>query len=235
MSNITKKKIGILGGLSPESTTVYYNTITRGYLKETGDEYYPDILIYSVDFQKYSEWFANGKWEEAGRDMADVFERLRSAGADFGLIASNTPHRSLEYILPNTSLPILSIIDVTADAVIASGVGRVGLLGTRFTMQEEFYKEGLKKKGLDVIVPEEDEINEINRIIYNELVKSILNVRSKQKLINIIGELSKMGAEGVILGCTEIPLIIGVDDAAVQLFDTTKIHAEAALKHSLKG
>ena len=220
--------------MSPESTTVYYNTITRGYLKQAGDEYYPDILIYSVDFQKYSEWFADGKWEEAGLEMADVFERLGSAGADFGLISANTPHRSLEFILPNTTLPILSIIDVTADAVIASGVKRVGLLGTRFTIQEDFYREGLKKKGLKVIVPEEDEINEVDRIIYMELVKSILNVKSKGKLVKIIRELSKRGAGGVILGCTEIPLIIGPDDAEVQLFDTTKIHAEAALKYSIK-
>jgi aspartate racemase len=230
-----KKKIGILGGLSPESTTVYYKTITRGYLKATGDEHYPDILIYSVDFQRYSELFSAGEWEEVGLEMAGVFERLRSAGADFGLIAANTPHRSLEYVVKNTQLEILSIIDAVADSIISSGIKRVGLLGTFFTMKEDFYKGGLNDRGLDVIVPEENEMGEVNRIIYEELVKSVINEKSKERLIEIIGSLSKRGAEGVILGCTEIPLIIGPDDAEVSLFDTTKIHAEAALKYSISG
>jgi aspartate racemase len=144
-----KKKIGILGGLSPESTAVYYTTITQGYLETASDENYPEIIIYSVNFQKYSDWFSRGEWEEAGRDMAKIFEKLRSAGADFGLIAANTPHRSIKFITPNTELPILSIIDATADSILSSGIECVGLLGTRFTMQEDFYKVGLNEKGLD--------------------------------------------------------------------------------------
>jgi aspartate racemase len=227
-----KKKIGILGGLSPESTAVYYTTITQGYLETAGDENYPEIIIYSVNFQKYSDWFSRGKWEEAGRDMAKIFEKLRSAGADFGLIAANTPHRSLEFITPNTELPILSIIDATAESIIASNIKCVGLLGTRFTMQEDFYKVGLNEKGLDVIVPETDDLIEVNRVIYEELVKGIVTDKSKDRYIEIIEKLSKKGAVGIILGCTEIPLLIAPGDVDVPIFDTTKIHGTAALKFS---
>jgi len=227
-----KKKIGILGGLSPESTAIYYTTITRGYLEATGDERYPEIIVYSVNFQKYSDWFSQGKWEEAGHDMAKIFEKLRSAGADFGLIASNTPHRSLEFITPNTELPILSIIDATADSIIASGIKCVGLLGTRFTMQEDFYKVGLNKKGVDVIVPEDEDLIEVNRVIYEELVKGVVSEKSKERYIEIIGRLLKRGAMGIVLGCTEIQLLIKDGDVDISLFDTTKIHTKAALKYS---
>jgi aspartate racemase len=230
-----RKRIGILGGLSPESTTVYYDIIIRDYFMRTGDERYPEILIYSVDFDRYTQWFVDGRWEEAGRDMAEIFEKMRSVGVDFGLIAANTPHRSLEYVLRWTELPILSIIDVTADAVLKTGIKTVGLLGTRFTMQEDFYKSGLSARGLGVIIPEEDEMVEVHRVIYEELVKNVVLDESRDRYIQIIENLSHRGAEGIILGCTEIPLLIGEGDVGLPLFNTTEIHANAALMRAVPG
>lgn len=228
-----RKRIGILGGLSPESTTVYYSTIIREYFRMAGDERYPEILIYSVDFAKYSQWFNDGRWEEVGRDMAAIFERMRDAGVDFGLIAANTPHRSLEYVLSGTELPILSIIEVTAEAVLKSGIKTVGLLGTRFTMQEDFYKRGLSESGLGVIIPEEADMTEVNRVIYEELVKNVVLNESRDRFIRIIENLSQRGAEGIILGCTEIPLLIGEGDVGLPIFNTTEIHAKAALMRAV--
>jgi aspartate racemase len=230
-----RKKIGILGGLSPESTTVYYDIIIREYYKRAGDERYPEILIYSVDFDRYTQWFVDGRWEEAGRDMAEIFEKMRAVGVDFGLIAANTPHRSLEYVLRGTELPILSIIDVTADAVLETGIKTVGLLGTRFTMQEDFYKSGLSERGLGVIIPEEDEMIEVHRVIYEELVKNVVLDESRDRYIQIIENLSHRGAEGIILGCTEIPLLIREGDVGLPLFNTTEIHARAALMRAVPG
>jgi aspartate racemase len=230
-----RKRIGILGGLSPESTTVYYDIIIREYYKRAGDERYPEILIYSVDFDRYTQWFVDGRWEEAGRDMAEIFEKMRAVGVDFGLIAANTPHRSLEYVLRGTELPILSIIDVTADAVLETGIKTVGLLGTRFTMQEDFYKSGLSERGLGVIIPGEDEMVEVHRVIYEELVKNVVLDESRDRYIQIIENLSHRGAEGIILGCTEIPLLIREGDVGLPLFNTTEIHARAALMRAVPG
>lgn len=231
---VSKKRIGILGGLSPESTTAYYDIIIREYYQLRGDEHYPEIIIYSVDFARYTQWFIDGKWEDAGKHMAEIFEKMRTAGADFGLIAANTPHRALDFVLRWTSLPILSIIEVTAEAVQKARVQTAGLLGTRFTMQEEFYKEGLAQQGLKVIVPDEDDINEVHRIIYDELVKNTIRDESRERYKEIIERLARKGAEGIILGCTEIPLLIGEGDIDLTLFDTTEIHAKAALMRALQ-
>jgi len=166
--------------------------------------------------------------------MAAIFEQMRSVGVDFGLICANTPHRALPYIFSGTSLPILSIIDATADSVIRAGMKTVGLLGTRFTMKEEFYTRGLADRGITAIVPDDDEIGMINRIIYEELVKGIINDESRELLKEIIGWLVEEGAKGIVLGCTELPLLIAQKDCLVPVFDTTRIHAEAALGHALE-
>jgi len=231
---MNRKTIGILGGLSPESTNAYYDIITKEYYREFNDEHYPEIMIFSVDFEEYTQWFASGQWETAGMEMGSVFERMRKAGADFGLIAANTPHRALGHVLETTSLPILSIIEVTADAIRSAGIGTVALLGTRFTMQEDFYREGLRQRGLEVIVPDEKEIHDINEIIYEELVKNIAREESRDRFLGIIDRLTRAGARGVILGCTEIPLLVRQEDTEVPLFDTLSIHAKAALRHALQ-
>ncbi|MBN2223992.1 MAG: amino acid racemase [Deltaproteobacteria bacterium] len=225
------KTIGMIGGLSPESTITYYEHITRGFYESTGD--YPDIVIRSVDLTKYTGWFSAGDWERAGKDMAEIFEQMRLIGVDFGLICANTPHRALPYIVSGTSLPILSIIDATADSVIHAGMRNVGLLGTKFTMKEDFYKRGLADRGITAVVPEDGEIDQINRVIYEELVMGIINDESRELVKMIIGWLVDEGAKGIILGCTELPLLIGQMDCPVPIFNTTRIHAEAALKRAL--
>jgi aspartate racemase len=226
------KTIGMIGGLSPESTITYYEHITRGFYERTG--HCPDIVIRSVDLTDYTAWFSAGDWERAGAAMAAIFEQMRSVGVDFGLICANTPHRALPYIFSGTSLPILSIIDATADSIIHAGMKTVGLLGTRFTMKEEFYARGLADRGITAIVPDDEEIGMINRIIYEELVKGIINDESRELLKEIIGWLVEEGAKGIVLGCTELPLLIAQKDCSVPVFDTTRIHAEAALGHALE-
>jgi len=228
------KTIGILGGLSPESTVVYYETIISEYRNRFRDQHYPEIIVYSVDFDEYTGWFSDGKWEEAGRDMAEKFDYMRNAGADFGLIAANTPHRALDTIAANTTLPILSIITVTARAVKKAKVKTVGLLGTRFTMQEEFYRRGLEDGGIDALVPEGDDLVRVDEIIYGELVRHVVTEESRREYLRIIDRLIDRGAEGIILGCTEIPLLIKPGDLSIPMFDTTAIHAEAALEKATK-
>jgi len=226
--------IGILGGLSPESTVVYYETIISEYSGRFRDQHYPQLIIHSVDFDEYTEWFVAGKWEDAGKDMAEKFEYMRAAGAGFGLIASNTPHRALDTITANTALPILSIIAVTADAVKKAKVKTVGLLGTRFTMQEEFYRKGLEDEGIETLVPEGEDLARVDEIIYRELVRHVVTDESRREYLRIIDRLIERGAEGIILGCTEIPLLIKPGDLSVPVFDTTAIHAEAALEKAIK-
>jgi len=228
------KTIGILGGLSPESTVAYYETIISEYRNRMKDQHYPEIIITSVDFDAYTEWFVAGKWEEAGRDMAVKFEHMRAAGADFGLISANTPHRALDTVTANTKLPVLSIIAVTADAVKRAKVKTVGLLGTRFTMEEEFYRKGLEDEGITALVPEGDDLDRVHDIIYTELVKHIITDESRTEYLRIIDRLIDRGAEGIILGCTEIPLLIKPGDLSIPVFDTTAIHADAALEKAIK-
>jgi aspartate racemase len=223
------KTIGMLGGLSPESTVVYYETIMSAYRSRFKDQHYPEIIIHSVDFDAYTEWFVAGKWEEVGKDMAAKFEHMRAAGADFGLIASNTPHRALDAVTAGTKLPILSIIAVTAEAIQETKIKTVGLLGTRFTMQEDFYREGLKDEGIEALIPEGEDLEIVHDIIYTELVKHVITDESRAEYLRIIDLLIDRGAEGIILGCTEIPLLIKPADLSVPVFDTTAIHAGAAL------
>ncbi len=227
------KTIGMIGGLSPESTITYYELITRGFYERT-EGHYPDIVIRSVDLTDYTAWFSEGQWQRAGNAMAAIFEEMRSIGVDFGMICANTPHRALPYVSSGTSLPILSIIDATADSVIHSDVKKVGLLGTRFTMKEDFYRRGLADRRISAIVPNDDEIEIINRIIYEELVKGIIADESREVMREIIGWLVEEGAKGIILGCTELPLLVSQKDSPVPIFDTTRIHAEAALRHALE-
>jgi aspartate racemase len=226
------KTIGMIGGLSPASTVTYYEHITRGCYERTG--HYPNIVIRSVDLTAYTAWFTAGQWDQAGNDMAARFEEMRSIGVDFGLICANTPHRALPIVESGTRLPILSIIGATADAIVQSGMTTVGLLGTVFTMKEAFYKRGLSDRGITAIIPDDDDIAVINRVIYEELVKGIIREESRDLYRGIIKRLAARGAAGIVLGCTETPLLIRPQDVDVPLFDTTLIHAGAALNKALE-
>jgi aspartate racemase len=226
------KTIGMIGGLSPESTITYYEHVTRGCYRRTGS--YPDIVIRSVDLTAYTARFSAGEWQKAGNEMAAIFEQMRSIGVDFGLICANTPHRALPHIEAGTSLPILSIIDATADAIVESGMKTIGLLGTVFTMKEDFYKRGLSDRGITAVVPDDGDIAVINRVIYEELVKGIIREESRDLYRGIIARLAARGAQGIALACTETPLLIRPEDVDIPIFDTTRIHAEAALNRALE-
>ena len=223
------RKIGILGGMSPESTTVYYEHITRGYTERFGDYGYPEILIYSVNFQKFVDWQHAGQWSEATDEMAKALEGLRMAGADFGLIATNTMHMVFDDVQRAVGMPLLSIVDATSEAILDAGLRSVGLLGTVFTMRERFFRDRLAQAGVEVLVPEQTDQDLMNKVIYQELCRGQILPNSRRTFLDIIERLHARGAQGIVLGCTEIPLLVRPEDCALPLFNTTLIHAEKAL------
>ena len=174
------KRIGILGGMSPESTTLYYEHITRTYTAQHGDYGYPEILIYSVNFQKFVDWQRNGQWNEAAREMAGALERLRLAGADFGLIATNTMHFVFDEVQQAVHMPLLSIVDATVEAILAAGLRSVGLLGSIFTMRERFFLDGLERSGIAALVPEPGEQLRVHEVIYQELCRGEIRPDSRR-------------------------------------------------------
>lgn len=227
------KKIGILGGMTPESTTSYYERIVHSYMKRFRDYSFPEIIIYSVSFQQYVDWMNSGNWREITAGLLDGLSSLAQAGAEFAVIATNTMHKVFPALSEESGIPLLSIVDATAEAVMAEKLQTVALLGTRFTMADTFYQDGLQRYGITTLVPEQDDQLLINDIIFSELGKGIITQTSRDRYLTIIEKLVSEGAEGVILGCTEIPLLIRPEDAALPLFDTAVIHAEAALTRSL--
>ena len=227
------KKIGILGGMSPESTTLYYEHITRNYTKKFGDYGYPEILIYSVNFQKFVDWQHHGQWSEAGRGMAEALEQLHGAGADFGLIATNTMHIVFDEVQRAVQLPLLSIVQATADAILAAGFSRVGLLGTVFTMSERFFRDGLERSGITALVPEPDSQQRMNEVIYQELCRGEIRPESRRLFLEIIERLRAQGTQGIVLGCTEIPLLVEPQHCGLPLFNTSLLHAAKALDFAL--
>ncbi len=228
------RKIGILGGMSPESTTAYYEHITRRYTAQYGDYGYPEILIYSVNFQRYVEWQREGRWDEAAAAMADALERLRLAGADFGLIATNTMHIVFDRVQAAVRMPLLSIVDATALGIREAGARTVGLLGTVFTMRERFFRDGLNRHGIGVLVPEaEEDQQRMNRIIFVELCRGEVRPESRTFFLETMESLGRRGVEGIVLGCTEIPLLVREGDSKWPLFNTTLLHAERALQEAV--
>ena len=227
------KTIGILGGMSPESTTLYYEHITRTYTAQFGDYGYPEILIYSVNFQKFVDWQHNGQWDQAARAMAEALERLRLAGADFGLIATNTMHIVFDEVQRAVGMPLLSIVDVTAEAILDAGLQSVGLLGTVFTMSQRFFRDGLERRGITVLVPEPGDQQRIHEIIYQELCRGDIRPGSRRLFQDIAGRLQSRGAEGIVLGCTEIPLLLEPQHCDLPLFNTAVLHAGKALDVAL--
>lgn len=227
------KTIGILGGLSPESTVEYYEYITRTYTERFGDHGYPQVVIYSVCFQTYVDWCEQERWDEVAQGLSKAAQKLELAGADFVIIATNTMHLVLDQVRASVQVPVLSLLDALSDAIRAQGVGTVGLLGTRFTMEKPFYRQALADRSISVLVPDSADREYINRVIYSELVAGQTRDESRTNFLSIIEGLSAKGAEGVVLGCTEIPLLIRQNDVSMPLFNTTALHAEAALNYAL--
>jgi aspartate racemase len=228
------KRIGILGGMSPESTVEYYQYITRAYTERFGDYGYPEIIIYSVSFQPYVDWPEQDRWDLVAQGLSEAAQKLEAVGADFIVIATNTMHLVFDQVQASVTVPMLSLLDAVGDAILARGIKTVGLLGTKFTMEKDFYQDALTQKDITVLVPDEKDREYVNTVIYDELVAGQIRDESRAGYIAIINKLAERGAEGVILGCTEIPLLVNEEDVGMPLFDTTVIHAEAALNYALK-
>jgi aspartate racemase len=229
------KKIGILGGMSPESTIAYYEHITRRYTERFGDYGYPEIIIYSVSFQPYVDWPQQERWDLVAQGLGEAARRLEVAGADFIVIATNTMHLVFEEVQACVQVPMLGLLDAVGEAILAGGMKKVGLLGTQYTMEKTFYQDALERRGITVIVPDAKDRQYVNTVIYNELVAGQIRDESRAGLLAVIRRLAERGAQGVILGCTEIPTLVTEADAAMPLFDTTAIHAEAALRYAVEG
>ena len=223
------KTLGIIGGMSWESTQSYYRLINQGIKDELGNLHSADLLIHSVDFAPIGALQAQGAWNELGDIMVNSGKRLKAGGADGILIATNTMHKVAEQVQAATSLPLIHIADATADAIKQKGLTKIALLGTQFTMTEDFYKQRLIDAGLQVLIPDADARAEVHRIIYDELCQGQLLDSSRHYYKQVIEDLAEQGAEGVILGCTEIGLIIKQVDSPIPVFDTTAIHAAAAV------
>jgi aspartate racemase len=229
------KTIGILGGMSPESTVAYYEYITRTYTDRFGDYAYPQIIIYSVSFQPYVDWPRAERWDLVAVGLSAAARALAVAGADVILIATNTMHIVFDQVSANVDVPMLSLLDAVGEAIQERGMETVGLLGTAFTMEKPLYQPALAEKGITVLVPDADDRKLIDDVIYNELVAGDIRDASCRAFVDIIRRLAQRGAQGVILGCTEIPLLVSEGDAGIPLFDTTTIHAEAALRYAVAG
>lgn len=228
------KTIGLIGGTTWVSTLDYYRIINRTINKKLGGSHSARCILYSVDFDKDVVQH-NGKWNEISKIFIDIAKKLERSGADFIVICANTMHIIADDIQKNIDIPILHIVDATAEKIVDKGLKKVGLLGTKYTMEEEFYIKRFKDKyNIDLIVPEPKERKFVHDVIINELAKEKILKSSKEKYIEIINNLASKGAEGIILGCTEIPLLIKKDDCSIQIFDTTTIHAKAAANLALK-
>lgn len=231
----THKRIGIIGGMSPESTIEYYQHITHSYTERFGDHAYPEVLVYSVSFQPYIDWPAQERWDRVAQGLSEAGRCLQAAGADFVVIATNTMHLVVDQVRDSIDIPVLSMLDVVADTSLAQGVSTVGLLGTRFTMEKSFYHDALARRGIAVLVPDAEQRAYVNHVIYDELVAGDIRSESQAGYLAIIRSLADRGAEAVILGCTEIPLLVRQEDVDLPLLDTTVLHAQAALDFALQG
>lgn len=229
------KTIGLLGGMSWESTQTYYRLINEGVKARLGGLHSAQLAIYSIDFGPIGELQHAEEWDAAGRVITEAAQRVEAAGADFLLLCSNTAHWAAPEVERAIDIPLLHIADATADTVEAAGVEVVGLLGTRFTMEQDFYRERLSARhGLEVLTPDEGERELVHRVIYDELCLGELLDHSRNRFVAVIEKLAERGAAAVILGCTEISLLVKPEHSTVPLFDTTAIHAEAAVREALQ-
>ena len=228
------KTIGMIGGMSWESTVTYYKIINEVVKEELGGLHSAKILLYSVDFEEIEKYQSDGEWDWAGEVLAEAAGKLENAGADYIVICTNTMHKVVPQIEARIGIPVIHIAEATADILLQSGINRVALLGTKYTMTQDFYKEKLVGAGIEVLIPGEEEIEEINEVIFKELCRGIISEASKQKYLAVIDKLAAAGAQGVILGCTEIGMLIREADTALPVFDTTQIHATKAALLSIR-
>lgn len=227
------KTIGLIGGMSWESTSLYYQIINEYIQHKKGGLYSAKCILYSVNFEEISSMQKTGQWQKCGEILGNIAKNLETAGADFITICTNTMHKVVPDIQKYINIPIIHIAEATYNRIKEAGIKNIGLLGTKYTMKEDFYKNILIDKGLNVIIPEDDEVEFINNVIFNELCKGDIKAESKRKFLEIVDRLKLRGAEGIILGCTEIVMLISQKDIDIKVFDTTQIHAETAAELSL--
>ncbi|MEO5833245.1 MAG: aspartate/glutamate racemase family protein [Nakamurella sp.] len=229
----TSRVIGLIGGMSWESSALYYRLLNEGVARELGGLHSARCVLASVDFAEVEQLQVRGDWDAAGALLADVARDLQAAGAQLLVLCTNTMHKVAPTIQAAVDIPLLHLADCTAAAVRAAGMGTVGLLGTAFTMEQEFYRDRLAAHGLTVLVPDADDRAAVHRIIYDELCLGIVEPASRRRYADVIERLAATGAQGVILGCTEIELLISPDDSVLPVFPTTRLHAEAAVAAAL--
>jgi len=227
------KTIGLLGGMSWESTASYYRIINTEVRNRRGGLHSARLCLYSVEFGEVQGLMADGKWSEVSGILADGARKLESAGSDFILICTNTMHKLAPEIQEAISVPILHIGDATADALAADGISYAGLLGTRPTMEQNFCREKFDRKGIRLVVPSEPDMDFVHQVIFSELCAGLFKEESRRRFLEITGLMADEGAEGIILGCTEIPLLIHPEDTPLKLYDTTELHALAAVEAAL--
>jgi aspartate racemase len=228
------KTIGLLGGMSWESTVGYYREINEGVKKALGGLHSAKIAMYSVDFEPIEKLQHEGDWEATATILAEAAQNIQSAGADFLLICTNTMHKVAPQIEKSIEIPLLHIADATAQTLVQEGIKTVGLLGTAFTMEQDFYKGRLSEKyGLNVQIPDEEDRKLVHETIYRELCLGEIRANARTEFLRIIDALANQGAEGVILGCTEIGMLVNQRDTNVRLFDTTAIHAAKAVEYAI--
>ncbi len=227
------KNIGLIGGMSWESSALYYEIINREVARRRGGLRSAPMQIASLDFHEIAERQKAGDWAGMASILGDAAAGLEASGADCILIGTNTMHKIAPEVQARVKVPLLHIVDVTARAILDAGLSKVGLTGTRFTMEEAFYKERLASFGIECVIPSQEEREDIHRIIFSELCQGVIDAESKTVMLDAIDALAQRGAQGVILGCTEIPMLVGQADTALPLFDTPRLHALAAVEFAL--
>lgn len=228
------KTIGLLGGMSWESTIPYYRIINEEVKNRLGGLHSAKIILYSVEFAEIEKCQSSGNWDESGEILGQAAKGIEAAGADFILICTNTMHKVAAQISSKIQIPLIHIADATADELEKSHIRRVGLLGTKYTMTQDFYKKRLTDRGMEVLIPDDAAVEVINSIIFDELCVGEIREASRRKLQDAVKRLTEQGAEGVILGCTEIGLLLRQSDVSIPMFDTTVIHAKRAVEIALE-
>jgi len=226
--------IGLIGGITWQSTILYYQVLNTLAAERLGGKHTAKSIIHTVQFEEIHRLQAEGRWDLLDELMSNAAKSLENAGADCILICANTMHLTIDAVRTNVSIPVIHIAEATAEKIITKELKTVALLGTKYTMEKDFYKEALTSFGIKTLIPDEDDRDEIHRVIYDELSKGELNPTSKQRYLAIIERMREAGAEGIILGCTEIPLLIKQEDVAIPVFDTTTIHATKAMDLALR-
>ena len=228
------KTVGLIGGMSWESTITYYQLLNEGVKDALGGLHSAKILLYSVDFFEIESLMSRGEWDKAADLLGGVAARLEQAGADMILICTNTLHKVAPQVQARIRVPLVHIAEAAAEALKTQGITRVGLLGTKYTMTQEFYRDKLVERGIEVLIPEGKDIDLVNRVIFEELCLGIVKAESRAEYLRVIKTLQARGAEGILLGCTELGLIVASEDVTLPLFDTTEIHAKRALTLALE-